>query len=68
MFEGFKLLERRLHMKLGHQVLEAVSRAFDPVQGSPPLWVLFGRFRLKESRRALAPGATLLEDIDRGLD
>jgi hypothetical protein len=30
--EGCKLPERRSHMNLGHQVLDAVPEAFNPVQ------------------------------------
>lgn len=53
-----------------HRASEALPQAIEEAKSHelPSLWTLFGRFRSKESRRALAAGASLLEGVGRGLD
>ena len=56
--------------ELLHHVVETLPQAVEQssVNEPPSLLALIGRFRSKESRRALAAGATLLEGVGRGLD
>ncbi len=53
-----------------HQVAQTLPQAVEQSgkEEPPSLFSLLGRFRSKESRRALAAGATLLEGVGRGLD
>jgi uncharacterized protein YjgD (DUF1641 family) len=53
-----------------HRLSEALPQALDESETKEPpsLFALLRRFRSKESRRALAAGATLLEGVGRGLD
>jgi len=55
--------------ELLHHVVETLPRAVEESSTAEPpsLLTLLGRFRSKESRRALAVGATLLEGVGRGL-
>ncbi len=59
-----------LDPELLHHVAETLPKAVEQsgTQEPPSLLALIGRFRSKESRRALAAGATLLEGVGRGLD
>ena len=56
--------------QLLHHVAETLPQAVEQSSTNEPpsLLTLLGRFRSKESRRALAAGATLLEGVGRGLE
>lgn len=53
-----------------HRVSAALPQALEQsaAKEPPSVLALLGRFRSRESRRALAAGATLLEGIGRGID
>ncbi|QNI34617.1 DUF1641 domain-containing protein [Alloacidobacterium dinghuense] len=53
-----------------HRISAMLPQAVEQSEnGDPPsLWALLGRFRSKDSRRALAAGATLLESVGRELN